>query len=454
MVSDKNVERLDNSAVRLTVTVDKDTVKKEYDDIVKEYAKQAQVKGFRKGKVPHSVMEMKFGDSLKAETTQRLLENGLREAIDQVDEKEKPLPYAQPSLESEIETLDTDQDFTFTVRYDVYPNIELGQYTELEVTEPQVVVSDEDLDRELKAIQEQNAVVMDKDDDATVEQDDIVTMDYWEVDENDEAVHGTAREDFTFTVGSGYNYYKIDDDIIGMKKGDEQIIDKEYGDDVDSDELKNTSKRIYLRVKAIKQRDLPEIDDELAQDVSEEYETLDDLKQDIKKRLDETAQNHMRQQKIEDLLNQIVEGSTVETPETMIQAEMQQAWQNFVQRVGGSEQQIDQLLQAQGRSRQDLLEEWRPQAEQSLRQRLVMGKLIEQEEIEVSDEEVDEYLKDQAERNKMNFEDLKKQYEDNDLMEYVKNQLRERKLFDSLLERNTVKKGEQVNFLDAVGRNE
>lgn len=454
MVSDKSIEHLDNSAVRLTVTVDKETVKKEYDDIVKEYAKQAQVKGFRKGKVPTSVMEMKFGDSLRAETTQRLLENSLREAIDQVDEKEKPLPYAQPSLDSELGDLDPEQDFTFSVKYDVYPNIELGPSTGLEVVEPQVEVTDEDLDRELKAIQEQNAVVMDKDEDAVVEKDDIVTMDYWEVDESDEAVHGTAREDFTFTVGSGYNYYKIDDDILGMKKGDEKIIDKEYGDDVDVEELQNAKKRLFLRVKAIKQRDLPEIDDELAQDVSEEYETLEDLKKDIKSRLEETAENHMRQQKIESLLDQIVEGSTVQTPETMVQAEMAQAWQNFVQRVGGSEQQIDQLLQAQGRSRQDLLEEWRPEAEKSLRQRLVMGKLIEEEGIEASDEEVDEYLREQAEKNKMEFEDLKKQYEDNNVLDYVKNQLRERKLFDSLLERNNVKKGDAVKFVDAVGRNE
>jgi trigger factor len=451
MVSDTQVEQLDNSSVRLTVTVDKDTVKKEYDDLVSEYAKQAQVKGFRKGKVPKNVLEMKFGDSLKAEATQRILENSLKEALDQVDQK--PLPYAQPSLDGDL-NFEVDQDFTYSVKYDVYPTIEVGEYKGLEIEEPQVDVTDEDMDRELNAIQEQNAMVMDKEDESPIEQNDVVTVDYWEVDDDGNAIEGMERQDFVFTVGSGYNYYKIDDDIVGMKKGDETVLEKEYGDDVDVEELQGQKKRVGVRIKAVKQRDLPEIDDELAQDVSEEYETLDDLKSDIRKRMEETAENHKRQQKVEQLLDKVLENSTVDAPESMLQAELDQAWQNFLQRIGGSDEQIQQLLQAQGRSKDDLLQEWRPDAEKSLKQRLVVSKLMEDEEIQASDEEVDEHIRKQAESSNMSFEDAKQQYEDNNLLEYVRNQLREQKLYDKLLEESTVKQGETVKFVDVVGRNQ
>ena len=138
----------------------------------------------------------------------------------------------------------------------------------------------------------------------------------------------------------------------------------------------------------------------------------------------------------------------------MLQAELDQAWQNFLQRIGGSDEQIQQLLQAQGRSKDDLLQEWRPDAEKSLKQRLVVSKLMEDEEIQASDEEVDEHIRKQAESSNMNFEDAKQQYEDNNLLEYVRNQLREQKLYDKLLEESTVKQGETVKFVDVVGRNQ
>ncbi|MGM0674101.1 MAG: trigger factor [Spirochaetota bacterium] len=448
MVSEKQIEHIDNSAVRLTVTVAKDTLRGEYDKLLKEYAKKAQIKGFRKGKVPPEILERKFGDSIKAEAGEKVLQDSLREAIEEIDEQ--PLPYAQPELDSELD-FELDKDFTYSVTYDVFPEIELGEYKGLEIEAPEVEITEEDEQRELSAIQEQNAIVIDKEEGA-VEQDDIVTIDYAEVDENDETIEGTSREDFVFTIGTGYNYFKIDDDLIGMKQGEEKILEKEYPEDSDVEELRGEKKRLRVKVKAIKQRELPEIDDELAQDVSDEYETLDDLKKDIRRRLEQTAESRVREMKKQAILDKVLENSKIEVPASMLQAELENSWRNFTSRLQMNEEDVVNLLSAQGRSKEDLLEEWKPEAEKSLKQRLLTNKMLENENVEVGDEEIDQHLEEQARQSNVDTARVREYYESNNMLDYVKHDIQERKLLDQILEETTVTTSEKLNFLDVAGQ--
>ncbi|TVR29038.1 MAG: trigger factor [Spirochaetaceae bacterium] len=449
MVSDKKVERLENSVAKLTVTVDQQSVRQEYDKLLDEYSKSAQIKGFRKGKVPREVMERKFGDGLKSETMQRVLEESLKQAIEQVDEK--PLSFAQPELDGELD-FELDKDFSYAVRYDVFPEITLGTYTGLEIEEPQVQIGKEDLERELTALQEQNSVVIDKED-GVVARDNIVTIDYWEIDQDGNPLEGSKREDFVFTVGSGYNYYKIDDEVIGLKKGEQTVIEKSYPEDAEIEELRGTTRKIGVLVKAVKERQLPEIDDELAQDISDKYESLDDLKKDIRSRLEETVKSHVRQSKADALVEQIIENSQVTPPESMVAAELQSSWRNFVSRFGVPESQVVQLLQQQGRSPEDLFQEWRPEAEKALKGRLLINKIIEAEQIDVSDEDVDARLQEQAESSSMSFEEAKEYYQKQGMLEYLRDSIKEERLFDKLFAQSKIKKGAKRKFLDVVGRN-
>ena len=450
MVSDKQIEKLENSSVRLTVTVPQEEVKKEYDELVGSYAKDVQLKGFRKGKVPRTVLERKFGDTFKVETAQKVVDTALREVFDDIDEK--PLPYAQPELEGDLE-LEPEQPLTFTVKYDVFPEIEVGETTGLTIEEPQVTIKKDDEERELKQMQEQNSVVMEKDEGA-VEKDNIVTVDYVELDENETEVEGTKREDFVFTVGSGYNLYKIDDDVVGMKTGEEKILDKEYPEDFEYEELRGQKKRLKVTVKVIKERQLPEIDDDLAQDISEKFESLDDLKKDIRERLQKSADSKIREQKVNNLMEKIEESSTVQVPESMVYAELAGMWQNFIQQYGGNEEQVVQLLQIQGKSKADILEEWREGAEKQLRRRLIVQKLIDDNGIEVTDEEAEADLKKRAEESGANPDEALEYYKNNNMMDYIKHDLSEGKLFDKLFEENSVKKGKKQSFLDLMQGNQ
>ncbi len=448
MVANKEIEKLENSAVKLTVTVAKDDAKSQFDQLVKEYCKSAHIKGFRKGKVPAHVLLQKYGESIRYEASMKVIEESLKELFEEIDEK--PLGYAGPELQDDP-TFDENADFTYSVKYDVFPEFTLGEYTGLSVEEPEVKIGKKEIDQELDRIRDQNSVVIEKEEAAA--KDDIVTIDYVELDEKGEEIEGTKREDFVFTIGTGYNLYKIDDDLIGLKKDDEKEFEKSYEADFENEELAGTTKRLKVKVKAVKEKQLPELDDELAQDVNEKFETLKDLKDDIKKRLQDELDQRLRSIKVDAILEQIVEKSPIELPESMIQAEIENSWRNFMYQSRMPEEQLLQILQAQGRTKEDLTAEWRPEAEKSLRNQLVMGKLIDAENIEVSDEDYEKEVAEQAEKSDMSVDQTKEYLKNNQMEEYFKSDIRNKKLFDRLIELSEVKKGKKQSYMDVMNKN-
>jgi trigger factor len=238
-----------------------------------------------------------------------------------------------------------------------------------------------------------------------------------------------------------------------MKQDEEKVIEKEYPEDAEVEELRGQTKRLSVKVKAVKQRQLPDVDDELAQDVSDEYETLDDLKKDIRSRLEQTAESRVYEMKKQALLDKVLENSEIEVPESMLQMELENSWRNFTSRVQMNEDDVLKLLTAQGRSKEDLLEEWKPDAEKSLKQRLLTNKILENEEIEVTEEEVDEHLEQQAKQSNMDTARVREYYESQNLLDYVKHDIQERKLFEKILEETKVKTSEKLKLLDVAGGN-
>jgi trigger factor len=452
MVSSKTVTPLEHSKVKLDVSVEKDALRNEYTSLLSKYGKEAHIKGFRKGMVPLSVLEMKFGDAIKQEASFNLLEKSLAEVFETIEEK--PLPYSTPSLESEESFKpEFDAEFNFSVTYDIFPKVALGIYSGLTVEEPEVALTDEDEKRELEALREQNALVVEKKD-AKVAKDDIVTMNYAELDEAGNEKPGTARQDFVFTVGTGYNIFKLDDDVIGMAKDEERVIEKDYPADYEIKEYAGKKVRVKVKITAVKTKQLPELDDDLAQDISEEYKTLDDLKAAIRKRLETVRDNYIRTSKMQSLLDQIIANSPIDLPVSMVNAELERSWMRFVRNTRMQEEQVLKLLSLQNKTREALSEEWKPEAEKSLKSSLLVDKMLEAEKIEVSDSEVEEALKKEAEESKQSFDELKKYYEDNHILDMVKSELKERKLFDKLLADSKIVKGKEVKLVDVLSKNQ
>ena len=437
----KKIEKLENSSVKLTVTIGKADVAASYNEVVAKYAKNIQIPGFRKGKVPVSVLERKYGDALKNDAVSEIVEKALGDIFEEMDKNksdDRPLPYSQPTID-DIPLLDTTKDLTFAVKYDVFPQVEVKNFDGIEIKVPEVKITDDDLKEELEAIRQRNAMVLDKKDDEAVAKDDIVTVNYCELDDKDAEIAGSQRQDFVFTVGTEQNIYKFDNEIIGMKKGETKDLTKE----VDGE-----NKKVRVTVTAVKVRNVPELDDELAQDVSDKYNNLEDMKNDIKKNLETALENKLKEIKSNSLLQQLVEKNPVELPASMVKAELDSRFRMMAQQFQTTTEQLEKMLTSAGQKKEDMLTQWTGDAEKMLKSRIIVESLLKEKDISVTAEEIEAEYEKIAAGAGVSVEEVKKHYEDPRSKEYLEDDAKEQKLYTMLFEQVKVSKGEKTTFAE------
>jgi len=449
VIKNKETELLDNAGVRLSVTVDKEAIQKEYDALVEEYCKTVRVDGFRKGKVPPGILIRRYGEALIGETMERILKKSLEKVLEEVEQK--PIGTSVPSVDAGG-GLKLGEDFTYQVTYDTYPKIELPEYKGLEYEKLEVEIGPEDLERELKELQEQNSVVVDKKI-PTVATGDIVNVDYVELDETLAERPSSRRQSFVFEVGSGYNLYQFDEELLGMNAGEEKTIVKEYAPDFEVKELAGRRITLKVKVNTVKEKQLPELNDELAQDISDKYKNLEDLKADIMERLGKYAAQRVREHSISQLLEQVNAGAVIPLPKSMLETELEHEWQDFLLRIRADEKTVLRELAKQGKSKESVLEEWRPAVEKKLRLRLAVLEMSKRENIEVNEEELASRVQADAEARNITFEQAKEMMTKANLMDYVRLDLKNEKLYDHLLASGRPKKGRKVKFLDLIRGN-
>lgn len=450
MNTTKKIKKLENSAVKLTVTVPQKEVQDNYNQIVNKYAKTIQIPGFRKGKAPVAVLERKFGEALKADIASDIIEKALEEVfsdIDKNDEANRPLPYAQPKMD-EAPKLDVNSDFSFSLTYDVMPQVDVKHIESVTIKEPQVKIGEAELKEELEAIRERNSVVIDKKDTEAAAKDDIATVDYWEIDDDGKEADKSKREDFTFTIGSGQNIYQFDDDIVGMKKGETKTLTKSWGKEYEDKELAGKTKKIGVTLKTLKLRKLPDLDDELAQDVNEKYKTLADMKADITKNLEAALENRLREIKANALLEQLVEKNPITLPKSMLDAEIDARWRMTAQRFQTSPEQLEKLVASSGQTKEEMLKQWAGDSEKMLKSRLIVENLLKARTITVTPEEVEAEYAKIADGAGISLEEVKKHYADASKKEYLIDDMKEQKLYAQLFEQVKITKGDKTTFAD------
>jgi len=448
----KEITRLDKSNVKLSITVPKEDVRNQYQTMLNEYTKDLQLPGFRKGKVPREVLERKYADALKQEALGRVVETALQEYFrkEGLPRNERPLPYSTPALQDEPK-LDFDNDLQFSVVYDVLPEVKVGKWQGLDVEYPYTEISDDDIKRELELIRERNAIVMDKDDSAPAQKGDVVTIDYSIFGENGEEIQDLQRKDFVFTIGSNTNFYQFDDDVAGMKKGEIKEFEKKFADDFFESTLAGKTRKVKITLSTVKERKLPDLNDDLAQDVDEKYKTLDDLKNNIKERLGKNIEWKQREIKLQEVLKKIMENTPVILPESMVRAEIEGRWRRLAQYYNTSAEKMMEMMTS-GEGHEEREKEWRQTAEKALHSRLIIETLIENEKIEVSDEDVENEYKRIAAENNTEAEEVKKNYREEDVF-YLKEDIKERRIVDKLFSENNLKQGKKENYLDFISDN-
>ena len=428
------IKKLENSSVELTLTLSAAKIEEDYSKTIRDYAKKLTLKGFRPGKAPVSLIESKYGEAIREEVTFRLMEQNLTDSYKDMDAKDRPLPYSTPELQNEDALLPfkPNTDVTYSVIYDVLPQVTLPEYKGLEIEYPARQITDADVDAEIERLRQQNAMVITKK--GEIAEGDIVTIDYAELDADGKAMEANKRDDFTFTVGSSYNFYKLDKDIIGLKKGDETVIEKTYGDDsgMGTDYLGKTV-RISVKVKEVKIKEVPELDDDFAQDVKDEYKTVDDLVKATRKQLEEGAEEGNKAAKMDAIVNALLEKTEIAVPKSMVEAQLESDWQNFISRFGMSEEDVLKIMGAQGGGKEQFLETRRADTVKNVKAQLIIEQVKEEQKYEPTEEEIAAELKNYGEditKDSPNYESMKI---------YAEDDIKFRKARDFLLENNTFK---------------
>ncbi len=445
MIENQEEHLQENAEVRLSVTVAAPAVQRTYDATVARHCRTVRIKGFRKGRVPRDVLIRKAGDAMLAETTETIIGEAAQQALETAEHP--PIRSSRPRAEP-AEPLALGSPFRFDLFYDTKPEVSLGVHRGVPVTRLRFRVDEADLARELDTVREQNAVVVEKQSDV-VEAGDVVEIDYVEVD-GGRPVASTRRDGFVFEIGTGYNLHRIDDDLIGMRVDQERDIAKTYPGDFEEASLAGRSLVLRVRVRRLREKQLPDLDDELAQDVSDRFETLEDLKADIRERLLRNGGRIVRERLISAIMTAIEEGSVVPLPRSLVDAGLAAQWESMVSRYGGSERRVDVELQRSGADRATLIEQWRPAAERRTRLTLIADRLADAEGIEVGDDEVDRELERVAYARSMEVEQVREAYERNDMLPSLRAELRNEKLYDRLIGLAAVRDGDELSYMDLV----
>ncbi|MBE5927852.1 MAG: trigger factor [Lachnospiraceae bacterium] len=382
------VEKLEKGMAKLTIEVSAERFDEALKEAYKKNVGKINVPGFRKGKAPMSVIEKMYGTEIFYEDAANIL---IPDAYEEELKDAEVEPVARPSVD--VVQLEKGKSFIFTATVAIKPEVTLGKYKKVKVEALSAEVSDDEVMAELKKEQDKNAV-MEVVEDAAAELDNTVTIDF-EGFVDGVAFEGGKGTDYPLVLGSHSFIDTFEDQLVGKKTGDEVDVNVTFPEQYQAEELAGKPALFKVVVKKIEKKVLPEIDDELAQDVSE-FETLDEYKADIKAKLIEKKEKENKAKKEDAVIEQIIEASEMEIADDMIMAQSENMLREFAQNMQMQGLSLEQYMQFTGNTPQAMLEQMKPQALKRIQSRLVLEAVAAAENIEVSDEEVDEKIEEMA----------------------------------------------------------
>ena len=396
----KETKKLETNRYQLEITVDGEKFREAIKEAYKKNGKKINVPGFRKGKAPLHMIETLYGAEVFFEDAFNLLYNDL------VDDaiKESGLNVINDKMDFELVSISKEDGVDFKVSVTTYPEIKLKKYKGLKAEKVKATVSAAEVNDELKALADRNARMISVEDRAA-KKGDTVVIDF-EGFTDGKPFEGGKAEGHSLELGSGQFIPGFEDQIIGKKIGDEFDINVTFPKEYGAEDLAGKDAVFKIKLHEIKIRELPEIDDEFAKDVSE-FDTIKDLKADIKKKALERKQTAAENAVENDLVNQIVEGIEGEIPEAMYESRLDGAVQDFAYRLQSQGMNLETYLKFTGGSLEDFRKTMRPQAEMQVKYRLALEKIVELEKITASKEEIEAEFKKIADSYNIDIERAK-----------------------------------------------
>ena len=394
-----HVEDLGKNMVKLTITCAAADFEEACKKAFQKNKDKLNIQGFRKGKAPYAIVTKMYGKSMFYEDAANIL---IPEAYDEAAKNCGIEIVSRPEID--VTEIGEGKDFVFTATVAKKPEVTLGEYKGVTVDKIEISVSDEEIEEELKKTQEQNAREITVED-RPVQEGDTAVIDY-EGFCDGVAFAGGKGENHPLVIGSHSFIDGFEDQLIGKSIGEECDVNVTFPEQYHAEELAGKPAVFKCKVNAIKAKELPELDDEFASEVSE-FDTLAEYKEDIKKNLTEKKEKEAKTKKEDQAVEKAVANATMEVPEAMVQSTQEQMAEDFAYRLQSQGLKLEQYFQFTGLNQKTFLEQMKPQAEKRINTRLVLEAIVKAENITVSDEEIEEELKKMSEQYHMEVEKIK-----------------------------------------------
>ncbi|MCE5022380.1 trigger factor [Staphylococcus haemolyticus] len=415
-------EKKEGNEGLLKVTVPAEKVDKALDQAFKKVVKQINVPGFRKGKVPRPIFEQRFGvEALYQDAVDILLPEAYSEAIDETGIN----PVAQPEIN--VTQIEKGKDFEFEATVTVEPEVQLGDYKGLEIEKQDSELTDEDLQEAIDHSLGHLADMVVKEDGA-VENGDTVNIDF-DGYVDGEQFEGGQADGYDLEIGSGSFIPGFEDQLVGVKTGEEKDVVVTFPEEYHAEELAGKEATFKTKVNEIKYKEVPELDDEIANELDSDANSVDEYKENLRKRLSEQKAEEAENVEKEEAINKATDNATIDIPQAMIDTELDRMVQEFGQRIQQQGLDLQTYFQISGQDESQLREQMKDDAEQRIKTNLTLSAIADKENIEANDEDIDKELEKMSKQFNISVEDIKNTLGNTDI---IKNDVRIQKVIDLL----------------------
>lgn len=424
------IEKLEKNMVKLTIEASTEDFEKALQKAYLKNKNKINVQGFRKGKAPRAIIEKMYGSEVFYEDAANEI---IPEAYEKAAEESKLDIVSRPEID--VVQIEKGKEFIFTAEVAIKPEVTLGDYKGIEVEKKEVAVTEEEIAERIDKEREQNSRMITIDDRA-VQDGDITTIDFEGFVDGVE-FEGGKGEDYSLTIGSHSFIDNFEEQLIGKSIGEDIDVNVTFPAEYHVDDLAGKPALFKVKVKEIKVKELPELDDDFAQDVSE-FDTLDEYKESIKKSIEESKEKDAKRVMEDAIIEKIIENASMEIPDPMVNTQINQMAEEFAQRLQYQGLSLEQYFQFTGMDSKKYIESLRPQALKRIQTRLVLEGIVKVENIEATEEDVEKELNEMATTYQMELDKVKELIGDNE-KEQIKLDIAVQKAVDFVLEQSKEK---------------
>ena len=407
------VEKIDKNVVSFEFSVSAEEFEKAVEKAYKKNVGKINIQGFRKGKAPRQIIERYYGKEIFYEDAINIV---LPDAYDKAIEENDIHPVAQPEIDLKGE-ITAESGVTFTAKVVVKPEFEMGTYKGIEATKVTHRTLKKDIDAEIERLRERNSRMVSVEDRA-VQKDDVANIDF-EGFCDGVAFDGGKGEGFDLTIGSGQFIPGFEDQLIGASIGDEVEVNVKFPDEYHAEELKGKDAMFKVKVNGIKVKELPELDDEFAKDVSE-FDTLEELQKDTKEKLAAANKERAQHETEENVIQAVCDATEIDIPDEMIDNQIQNMIRDFDMQMRYQGMNLQQYMTYTGTTMDMLKEQFKEEAGKRVKTSLILEKVCQLEGIDATADEIEAEYTKTAEGSGMKVEDVKKYIQEDDIKERIK----------------------------------